>query len=239
MSATTTNAKRTVYPTKAYGHPGGYARHLARLAMARRLVAGAGIGALIWAYWVLGGLTGAPSSHLTLIISVFVGIVICATGLHSATKRYRKASIGARTERRVAKVIGHCGAGVVLNGALIGRGGDADHIVLGPPLAVIETKTGYGQVRVDQDRLLAGNRQIPGDPIAQVLRQARTLGQKANAYATPIVCVPDMTNAPFVTKRVTVCSLADLVNVLAAVPPVLDGAAARQLGHELWTNQHT
>ena len=35
------------------------------------------------------------------------------------------------------------------------------------------------------------------------------------------------------------CSLADLVNVLAAVPPVLDGAAARQLGHELWTNQHT
>jgi hypothetical protein len=118
---------------------------------------------------------------------------------------------------------------------MIGGGGDADHIVLGPPLLVIETKTGYGFVRSEDSSLYAGRRRIPGDPVTQVNRQSRTLGRQLGAYVHTVVCVVDMENHPFATGNTTVCSLADLITVVSALPATLDPKTAHAFGHHVWT----
>lgn len=158
-----------------------------------------------------------------------IAAVAASLGARSEWIRRSKAAIGARSERRVAREIEHLGCSAVIHGALLGAGGDADHIVVGPALAVIETKTGRGNVAWSDGRLLAGRRAIPGNPVAQVRRQAAALGRRAGVRPMAVVCVPDMEGRPFMVDEVTVCSLASLSAVLRAAPTVLDPSGAERV----------
>jgi hypothetical protein len=138
-----------------------------------------------------------------------------------------------RSERRVGRVLEACGATLVAHGAMLGAGGDADHLVAGPGLVVVETKTGRGQVTATEAGLRVRGRQMPGDPVAQALRQAEALGRLAGVRAAAVVCVTDMEQGPFIRRGVTVRSLRDLPRVVAGAPRVLSASGAARLAHAL------
>jgi hypothetical protein len=117
----------------------------------------------------------------------------------------------------------------LLNSTLLGAGGDADHIVVGPGLVVIETKTGRGSTRYDGKQMFVGNHAIPGNPVSQVQRQARALRQMLGGYIDAVVCIVDMTNPPYRAETTMVCSLADLPGVIKALPNHLSDEHASRI----------
>ena len=218
------------------GRPGGHAAVLARTALVRAaalaaVCAGCALGFLAAgpAHLFSGG-AGALEPAVTGLGAVAAGL-----GCRSELTRHAKAAVGRRSERRVAARLERLGATAVIHGAMLGAGGDTDHIVLGPLLAVVETKTGSGQVHASEGKLHAGRRTILGDPVAQVRRQAAALGRLCGQQPFPVVCIPDMTNRPFETSGVVVCSEADLASVLRAAPAVLAPLRAAELAARLST----
>ena len=194
---------------------GGYAFHLSRVASAQRaalLLVALGGGA--WAARL------APSARrdpvALLVVAAGIGTVLLgARRYHRISARAR---IGGRSERRVEAVLRRLRPYGVANSLLLGAGGDADHVVVGPGLVVVETKTGRGAVHRVGTTLYAGRRAIPGDPISQALRQARAVSRIVGYPCDAVVCVVDATTPPFVARGATVCSLAHLPGVLAALP---------------------
>jgi hypothetical protein len=170
-----------------------------------------------------------PAPLVVLLVLSVVGWVL----FNSAKINRAKALVGAQSERRVAKVLKSLGPVGLLNSALLGAGGDADHIVVGPWLCVVETKTGRGVVRYNGQQMCAGNKTIPGDPVTQVRRQAAALRQIAGEYVEAIVCVVDMTNAPYSVGNTKVCSLNDLPEVIHSLSRPLNPARASQLYEHL------
>ena len=154
---------------------------------------------------------------------VFLGVVV-AKDQHV---RGIKASVGANAERRAGKAIERCGPTAVLHSVLLGAGGDADHVVLGPVVAVVETKFGAGEVSYSDGVMRAGRKQMHGNAVAQVKRQALALKKEVGVFVEAVVCVVDMTNPPQQYGHVHVCSAADLPGVLAGLPHRLDAAAAQ------------
>jgi hypothetical protein len=148
---------------------------------------------------------------------------------HNAKSHRSRAQVGGYSEQRVAAVLASMAPVALLNSVLLGAGGDADHVILGPQLAVIETKTGWGEVSFDGHTMRAGARSIPGNPVAQVQRQAAVLHDLVQEYTDAVVCVVDMTNPPLQVGSTTVCSLADLPQVLRRLPARLDGQKASHL----------
>ena len=143
-----------------------------------------------------------------------------------------KAEVGAVSELRVAEVINQCGAQTVLHGMLLGAGGDCDHVIAGNTLIALETKTGRGFVQYRDGHLIAGQRVLPGDPVAQARRQAAALGRIAHAHASAIVVVVDMTNDAFQAGDVLICSLRQLPSLIASAPrPTGPNELARVLRH--------
>jgi hypothetical protein len=143
-----------------------------------------------------------------------------------------RARVGARSEQRVAKVLVKLAPAAVVHGADLGSGGDADHVVLGPVCAVIETKTGRGNFtrkrRGDQSVVTVGTKTLPRDPVRQVRRQAQLLSRQAGRPVAAVVCVVDMTNGPIQEDGVWVCSLGSLANIIHQLPQALPEAAAAQ-----------
>jgi len=223
--------------TLVYGNPGGYASTLARRATWQAVVSIICALSTVWAVYILGGFTKPYLPHIALLAIGLIGLLISLIGARSAHTHVTRARIGVTSERRVAATLGNSDSTYLFNGCVVGPGGDADHIIVGPHLVVVETKTGYGQVYSDSSGLVAGHRRIPGNPVHQVNRQAYAVGRLANTYATPIVCVVDMTNPPFTVGPTTVCSLADLPAAIAAAPsPLTDSAADALVKQILTTN---
>jgi hypothetical protein len=205
--------------------PAKHAAYLARMALLRMV----GV-VCIWAGLTLAARTATPfSTHRPLLISYAVVAILGAVVFSNARMHRAKALVGARSERRVARVLKSLGPVALLNSTLLGAGGDADHIVLGPWLVVVETKTGRGQTRYSGNQLFIGSRAIPGNPVSQVRRQAQALRGVAQEYTDAIVCVVDQTNPPYQVGDTTVCSLTDLPRVLRALPSRLSDARATDL----------
>ena len=147
--------------------------------------------------------------------------------------------VGAKSERLVARALKRTGAYYVINNATIpgARGGDADHVALTPRgIAIVETKSGGGQVRLTNDgRIATGSRgrTIPGDPIAQVLAQAGALNRMTGLRITPVVCIPYMSNRAFYAGGVTVCSARGLAGVMAGMGGALTEAQAVRWARQL------
>ena len=196
------------------GRPAQYARSLRHAALVRSLLAVVAI--VVGAVAVVAGIM--HGFNLALLLP---GLCLAAGGYFFYVKAYssiKRTSAGIRAEDRVARVLNQAGAYHVAHGALLGAGGDADHIILGPSAVVVETKHGRGNVRYEQGHVIAGVRRIPKDPVGQVRRQAAALSRLTACHVTAIICIPDMTNSPIIIgshhNQVTICSLADLAHLV-------------------------
>lgn len=144
-----------------------------------------------------------------------------------------RALAGANAEKRVARTLSRVKPAIVLHGADLGRGGDADHVVLGPVCAVVETKTGRGAVRRTQAGFFVGNRKLVRDPLAQATTQAGLLRRFTGCYVTAIACIVDMDGPPVQLPDGWVCSVKDLPRVLNQLPRSLDSRAASDIASSL------
>ena len=194
----------------------------------------------IWTGLALLALQRTPyRSHLGQL-GIIATVALLLAFIYSNAKSNRaKARIGAKSERRVAKVLGSLNPVALLNSTLLGAGGDADHIVLGPWAVVIETKTGHGLASYDGQHMRVGSKIIPTNPVTQVQRQARALRTEAGIYVDAVVCIVDMDNAPFTAGSTTVCSLRDLPRIIAGLDRRLDEAPALRLYEHLTTLQRS
>jgi hypothetical protein len=210
-----------VTTTRVSGTPGAHASALGRQHLLRSAAGAAAAIAGCLAAFLVGVNVGA--------LFPLLAAAGAAAYANHCWQNAQRAWVGARSEKRVAKVVNDLGARTVVHGALLGAGGDADHLVVGPILAVIETKTGRGKVKTRNGHLTVGGRQMPGDPIEQARRQAAAASKRARRNATPIVCVVDMTGRPMSIAGVTVCSLGDLPKVLKGLPRPVDPPAHDRL----------
>lgn len=223
------------YTRKEQRRAGAHARHLARSASHMRLfyLAAAAVGVYLGTRAVSPKpvrITDAPllaAAALLLLYSLFQ-----ASKEHAATT---KARVGATNESRVARVLSKMGPTYLINSAMLGAGGDADHVLIGPCLAVVETKSGHGPLSVRGRSLVVGARPIPGDPVAQAKRQAAAMSKLAGVYCDAIVCVADTTTPPQIDRGVTICSLAQLQGVVSALPTRVSAIEATNLNVKVRT----
>lgn len=205
-----------------HGTPGGFARRLAWRARARTALAAAVSAALVYGSFQFPALYA--DTRLLLICLV-------AASLAGGLARHwwgaaRAAAVGATSERRVAQELRSLKPVALLHSVDLRAGGDADHLLLGPWLATVETKTGAGPVRYTDGKLYVGNRPLKGDPLAQCRRQARAARAEVGSFCDAIVCVVDMENRPFTQNHVTVCSLRDLPGVIRSLSNRVSDVAA-------------
>lgn len=179
-----------------------------------------------------GATVAAALVGAVAVLGVGVTVLLAATGRPPRSPRVEPdaellrsatlAEVGADRERRVAAVLERLpGWRAVTHGARLGVPGDADHVLFGRAVVVIETKTGAGPVRLrPEGRLEVAGRLLPGAPVRQVLRQAAALQRVSGQTVLAVVCVVDATTPAVTTYGgVSVCSLADLPTVLAARSP--------------------
>lgn len=207
------------------GDPGRYARRTGRADRIQALQ-----WRLVWLAAIVGACAGglmtvsawighrSPVAGVALAGAGAITSWLAGTRASAAEQRAGRRTRGATAEATVVAELQRAGVALVVNGAELGAGGDADHVVMHVSrpgvgaLAVIETKAGGGTVRPQGHSLATGRagRVIPGDPVAQATRQATALRRKTGLTVHPIVCVPGMTNAPFSFRGATVCGQKDL-----------------------------
>lgn len=196
------------------GRPGGYASFLANKARAKAGLCVALAAASIWVFSRNFQDLTAPAPAPILPAAAMVVTAVCSGLFRVFAASAAAASVGAKSERRVAKRLVGLNPVAVLNSVDLDAGGDADHMVIGPKLLVVETKTGNGPVRYEDGKLYVGNKALRGDPVAQCRRQALAAKRMLSTFCDAVVCVVDMQNSPFTVSSVVVCSLNDLPAVL-------------------------
>ena len=203
---------------EVWGRPAAFARRLRTAAVLRGTAACFSIVALV-------GLWFLQRSHMSLLlVSVLAaGVLAALLVLRSVRGSYARLSAGINAERQVARVLRRMRPGLLAHGLMFdGPGGDADHVVAGPYLAVVETKYGNGPWVRNGDSVRVGRNWLHRDPCRQAAAQAaalrRTLGGGAGVRPDAVVCVPGLTDPPFQQAGAWVCSLRDLRNVLDSLP---------------------
>lgn len=191
-----------------HGRPARYARTLLRR-QHLRAVAGAGAGASATGI-LIGGVGGRAGQLVAIAL-----LTVCGVVTQQYQKRRGQLVSGIRSEQRVARLLRRSGAAAVINGADLGRGGDADHVVLGPCVAAIETKTGRGRLQVTDRGLQVGRKILPGHPLRQARRQADALTQLIKSPADAVLCIVDLEGSPRRIDGVTICAARDLLEVLS------------------------
>ena len=214
-----------------WGRPAAFARRLRTTAVLKGAAACFSIVALVAAVlWFLqrNGL------HPALLAVSAVGAMAALLVLRSARGSYARLTAGINAERQVARVLRRMRPGLLAHGLMFdGPGGDADHVVAGPYLAVVETKYGNGHWVRNGDRVRVGRNWLHRDPCRQATAQAaalrRTLKGSGGAGVRPdaVVCVPGLTDPPFQQSGAWVCSLRDLRGVLDSLPRRLTPAETR------------
>jgi hypothetical protein len=202
-------------PSSVFGSPAGYSRYLARRARTGAFAASLiGVGCLLLVL-----------SYRAVLIPGLAVAAVCFYYVRVSLVKATKASVGTKSEVRVARLLNKLGYEATMHGMVLGAGGDCDHVVVGPINCAIETKTGHGKVTFRDGAMYAGSRRIPKNPVAQVERQCQVLSRLTGRRATGVVCVVDMTTRPFRVGDVTVCSLNDLADVLSRTPRVFPAGA--------------
>jgi hypothetical protein len=195
-----------------------------------RLLKSLGFGAIA-AACALGVLYRGPLLVISkdpVSLVLFAAAAVCGSLSKKWMRSSKRAMRGAQSERTVGRTLERAKLGHVLHGLDLGAGGDADHMLIGHVLAVIETKTGRGEVRYKDGSMSAGSRTIPGDPVRQAQRQAAASRRHTGLWTNAIVCVPGMTNHPFRAGdgETIVCSEQDLAAVLRSLPQRLSATEA-------------
>lgn len=216
----------------AFGRPGSHPAMLARAELRRMcgpavaLVA-SGVVTLVAFRWAL--------SSGSWFVPAAAGAVAagCYYQVSSVFSKWKRASVGARSERIVGRLAEGAGAAVVVHGAMLGAGGDADHVVLGPCVAVVEAKRGVGPLKVSGGKVMVGSRVLRGDPIEQASRQARALSNRVGVTASAVVCVEGATGSTVRVGEVFVCPASSLREVLRGLPRLMSAERARKVGETL------
>ena len=208
------------------GRPGGYASLLAAKA---RLKITAWALLLLGSFWVLSKsypdlTTPFPGPLLPGLAAITITVAAACIRLYQGVAA--AAAVGARSERIVARSLVKLRPLALLHSVDLDAGGDADHLVIGPKLVSVETKTGSGVVRYEDGKLYVGHKALKGDPVAQCRRQALAAKQVFSTFCDAVVCVVDMSNSPFTVSSVTVCSVQDLPSVLHGFPDRLSANTA-------------
>jgi hypothetical protein len=217
--------------TTTFGIPAAHARSLARRAAVLMFSWGSASGlcaALAFLVWN----SGSSTLRTPALAAGSVGFVVSAVQARKSKIDFMRAYSGVEAEKVVATTLKKAGVAGLVNGAVL-EGGDADHVVFGPSFAVIETKHGRGNVRVDNGVFRVGTKALPRDPVAQVLRQVEIMTRIVGRRPVPIVCVPGMVNNPFETRGVLVCSVRDLGKVVRGIPFAYDEVQAVEAARRL------
>ena len=190
--------------------------------------------------------SGLPASTRLGIAALFaflagVGLARQIFGKRQTTEAYRVGAEGEEaTSRRLA---GLPDGWIVLHDRRIpGSRANIDHVVVGPiGVAVVESKSWSGTVKVHADRLTGSGRN-PDAAIDQVLRQVEAvravLGpDHADLEVRPVLCIHraevQRPGGLFRTHRprgVRVCPPNGLVKTLTSGEPVLDAAQVTAIG---------
>lgn len=214
------------------GVPGERLAQLRRAELLSVLLHGGATIVLVVVSTVVFTRSPGPLGYLSALAGVG-GAAIETRRAARAQSKLARLEAGWRAERAVGKVLRRARVDVVAHGVVVGRTGDSDHVVLGPCAAVIETKHGRGPVEVRDGALIMRGRRMPRDPLAQAARQSDLIGRHLQVATTPVVCIVDMTNRPFVTDGVIVCSARDLNGVLDGLPAVVTTGASTRLAERL------
>ena len=219
--------------TTVIGRPAQHARGLARRAFLRAMMTGSGgLAALVAAWYCFS----AGSDAMTRLAS-YVGAGIALAAFWVASESWGKvarARAGIEAEVAVARELRRLGPSVVVNGALIGAGGDCDHVVIGPWLAAVETKHGRGRVRMVNGSLRVGSRKLPRDPLHQARRQAEAVSRLTGRTATPVLCVTEAEKVVMI-DGVIVCGLRHLRDVMRALPAIMSASEVERCAGMLTT----
>lgn len=227
------HTKGVAYSRKEQRRAGAHARSLARGASYMRLFYLALAALALYLGYHSIALNPLRVTDRSLLVVALVLLVLSLFQATAERGNSARARFGADNESRVARVLSKTNTDYLINSAMLGAGGDADHVLLGPCLAVVETKSGRGPLTVRTNSLVSGTKTIPGDPVSQAKRQAAALSRIAGTYCDAIVCVADSTTPPQVDRGVTLCSLSQLQGVIAALPARLSRQAAANLNDQV------
>ncbi|MEO3826343.1 nuclease-related domain-containing protein [Actinomadura sp. B10D3] len=218
------------------GWPGGYVTKQKRLRLQEGALYGAGTAALaaVSLCSLVSTVTVADPALLRGLTAVTAagtaaGCRFTWTRTARALRQARRYAIGARSELEVRKAVRRTASIAAAYELMLGgRGGDCDVVVFTRDCgaAAVEVKTGHGKVEVEDGAMRVGRRVLHGSPVRQAANQARKVSRRLGRKAVlAVVCVPGMTNRPFVVAGVWVCGTKDLGPVLAQAPRVFASAA--------------
>jgi hypothetical protein len=132
------------------------------------------------------------------------------------------------------------GAEAVIFGVRLPGGGDADVVVLGPMVAVVEVKRAVGRVRCLEDGAVAvDGRRLPGRAVRQAVAAAAAVRSRLAGvdHVDAVLCVTGMQQRPRRVAagrgEVVVCSARHLRRTLRRLPVRLGRGEGRTLGREL------
>lgn len=165
-----------------------------------------------------------PVAEIIIVLAVALAggafVVLNHKTAAANMKKASQADVGVKSERAIRRVVRRNRPLAALYGAVLGkRQGDVDLIVIdrGLRLASVEIKTGFGHVKVDGNQVRAGRRVMPRDPLGQCQKAARRVTDAMGAYATPVLCIPGMTNKPFMHDDILVTNGKDLFRALSVL----------------------
>ena len=115
---------------------------------------------------------------------------------------------GINGERKVARYLKKGGYDFIFHGYVGSeKNGDCDHLVVGPYIAVIETKNSSGVVRaIGEGRLSVNGRAMHRKPLSQARKEAQSISKVLGENITPILCITNMLGDPQYLEGVWVCS---------------------------------
>jgi hypothetical protein len=167
--------------------------------------------------------------QIILGVGFGIGFLIVYSMSGTLRKQIGQKRIGIESENLTLKMLRGSGALAIYNDLSLGYGGDLDHCVIYPnKIIAIETKTGFGEVRIVDGVVYSGKRAIPKNPIKQIQGQQEQLRRIIGVDAVPILCVSKMTNRPFRYNGVWVCSAKDLNRVISQISNFTNNLTAKQ-----------
>lgn len=186
---------------RLWGKPG---EHAAKLALRHTgtgwatAVAGvAVIAASVWASVTFHGGVDAAASVVTAAIGAVAGLLAARVRPQSSWAAAGRARAGCRQEFLTLQAIASSERvdGVVVGWMPPGRVGDIDAAVITKSgvLIAVETKTGTGELSLNGDAVVAGDKQILGNPVNQVHTVAKAAHEELGVPVLPVVCVPRAT----------------------------------------------
>ena len=207
---------------RVYGVTASYPRMLAKDSLKRvtyfSLLAGiAGVGSL--ALMLRGVKLDRP-----LAVLGFLAAFAAVTQVLEAKVKISRAMSGIKAEQIVSHRLEKHTNSYIINGAILKvKTGDADHVVLGPGCAVIETKNGYGVPRgAGNGKITMNGNLVPRTPLIQARKQAQYLSKLIGINATPILCLTNITTPPLKIEGVIVTSVKDLPSVIKQLPYLIE-----------------